>query len=49
VKMQSFNDPWNNKYVYRQPGKRNKESFDLYSFGPDGMEGGDDDVTNWDE
>ena len=40
-------DPWGNLYVYRFPGKHNQNGFDLYSFGPDGKEGGGDDVTNW--
>ncbi|NLZ44399.1 MAG: type II secretion system major pseudopilin GspG [Clostridia bacterium] len=34
------NDPWGNPYVYRYPGERNPESFDLYSLGADGREGG---------
>ncbi|HHU82637.1 MAG TPA: type II secretion system major pseudopilin GspG [Firmicutes bacterium] len=33
-------DPWGNPYVYRYPGERNPESFDLYSLGADGREGG---------
>ncbi len=39
-------DPWNNPYQYRQPGIHNKDGFDLWSFGPDGKEGGDD-IGNW--
>ena len=39
-------DPWGKPYVYRSPGTHNNE-FDLFSFGPDGVEGGDDDLTNW--
>ncbi len=35
-------DPWGNAYNYRYPGQRNPSGFDLYSFGPDGREGGDD-------
>lgn len=35
-------DPWGNPYVYRYPGQRNPNGFDLYSFGPDGREGNDD-------
>jgi general secretion pathway protein G len=41
------NDPWGNPYVYTQPGRHNKYGFDLYSYGPDGREGGDDDIDNW--
>lgn len=42
------NDPWGNPYVYVSPGMHN-EDYDLYSLGPDGVEGGGDDVTNWEE
>lgn len=40
-------DPWGRKYVYRSPGQHNREDYDLFSYGPDGVEGGDDDITNW--
>ena len=40
-------DPWQHPYFYECPGKHNVSSYDLYSAGPDGREGGDDDVTNW--
>lgn len=39
-------DPWGNEYVYRYPGQRNADSYDLYSLGPDGREGNDD-IGNW--
>jgi general secretion pathway protein G len=42
-------DPWGNEYQYRCPGQYNPDGYDLYSFGPDGKLGGDDDVTNWSE
>ena len=35
------NDPWDNPYQYRQPGQ--KGDYDLFSFGADGLEGGEDD------
>lgn len=41
-------DPWDRKYLYRAPGEHNPD-YDLYSYGPDGAEGGGDDVTNWEE
>ncbi|MCB1123769.1 MAG: type II secretion system protein GspG, partial [Verrucomicrobiae bacterium] len=31
-----------NQFVYRFPGNNNKESYDLYSLGPDGIESSDD-------
>lgn len=39
-------DPWGHPYQYRYPGTHNKDSYDLYSFGPDGQES-DDDIKNW--
>jgi general secretion pathway protein G len=39
-------DPWGNPYVYISPGIQNKESYDLSSHGPDGVES-DDDIVNW--
>jgi general secretion pathway protein G len=43
-------DPWGNDYQYQKPGRHNKD-YDLYSYGADGQEGGEDaedkDVTNW--
>lgn len=41
------NDPWGNRYIYKSPGDHNEESYDLYSYGPDGKSGGDDDIDNW--
>ncbi|MFW6059139.1 MAG: type II secretion system major pseudopilin GspG [Phycisphaeraceae bacterium] len=40
-------DQWGNEWQYRYPGTRNTDGYDLYSFGPDGREGGGDDITNW--
>ena len=42
-------DPWGNEYVYRYPGQYNEYGYDLYSHGPDGKLGGEDDITNWSE
>ena len=36
-------DPWGHDYVYRYPGTNGKD-FDLFSCGPDGREGGGDDI-----
>jgi general secretion pathway protein G len=41
-------DPWGNAYIYNYPGKNHADGYDLMSMGPDGREGGDDDITNWD-
>lgn len=40
-------DPWGNPYVYRSPGQHNPHAYDLSSHGPDGREGGGDDIDNW--
>jgi general secretion pathway protein G len=40
-------DPWKEPYVYRFPGVKNKDSFDLFSKGPDKEEGTADDIGNW--
>ena len=42
-------DPWGNPYIYQCPGQHNTAGFDLYSYGPDGNEGGGDDIDNWSE
>ncbi len=42
-------DPWGGQYVYRYPGQYNQEGYDLYCYGPDGKQGGDDDIVNWSE
>ena len=39
-------DPWGNDYIYVSPGAHGP--FDLSSHGPDGKDGGDDDIVNWD-
>jgi len=40
-------DPWGRPYIYRSPGQHNQEDYDLFSNGPDGVEGNKDDITNW--
>jgi general secretion pathway protein G len=40
-------DPWGHQYVYRYPGQFNTSGADVFSYGPDGNEGGGDDVGNW--
>jgi general secretion pathway protein G len=42
-------DPWRQDFRYISPGVHNKESFDLFSIGRDGVEGTIDDINNWDE
>lgn len=41
-------DPWGNAYQYKNPGDHSE--FDLFSYGKDGLTGGNDeaaDITNW--
>jgi general secretion pathway protein G len=43
-------DPWNNAYVYVNPGQQNPNGFDLYSLGADGLPGGEGenaDIVSW--
>lgn len=44
---EKLKDPWGNEFVYEYPGQYNEDGFDLYSLGPDGEEGTEDDITNW--
>ena len=37
-------DPWGADYIYRNPGERNPNGYDLRSLGPDGQDGGEDDI-----
>jgi general secretion pathway protein G len=39
-------DPWGEPFQYRIPGTQNPHAFDLWSLGPDGLEGTDD-IRNW--
>lgn len=39
-------DPWGHEYKYLCPGTHNND-YDLYSLGPDGVEGSEDDINNW--
>jgi general secretion pathway protein G len=40
-------DPWQEKYQYRYPGKRNPNGYDVFSMGPDRKPDTDDDIGNW--
>jgi general secretion pathway protein G len=39
-------DPWKNPYRFQVPAQRSTRQYDLYSFGPDGIES-EDDIGNW--
>jgi len=40
-------DPWGHDYKYAYPGNHNKDSYDLWSLGKDGVDGTADDIGNW--
>lgn len=41
-------DPWGNDYQYEYPPSHGKGDFpDIWSYGPDGQDGTDDDIVNW--
>ena len=40
-------DPWGRKYIYEFPGKHGTNGYDLFSAGPDGKAGTEDDIGNW--
>ncbi len=42
-------DSWGKEYCYKYPGEHNRYGYDLYSAGPDGQPGTNDDVVNWDK
>ncbi|UCD27985.1 MAG: type II secretion system major pseudopilin GspG [Planctomycetota bacterium] len=43
----SLRDPWANELQYKFPGEVREDSYDLWSMGPDGEDGTDDDIKNW--
>ncbi len=43
-----LDDPWNSPYEYAYPGEFNDQNKpDIWSLGPDGEEGTEDDIGNW--
>ena len=40
-------DPWGQPYQYEYPGTHDEQMPDIWSLGPDMMDGTDDDVGNW--
>ncbi len=40
-------DPWSNPYRYEYPGKYLVDEPDIWSYGPDGVDGTEDDIGNW--
>lgn len=46
---QPAKDAWQRDLRYESPGRYNEDSYDLWSLGPDGQDGTDDDITNWEK
>lgn len=44
---QELIDAWKHPFQYRCPSQNNHPDFDVWSFGPDGNDGTDDDIVNW--
>ncbi len=44
IKPHALIDPWGHPYQYRNPGKRHLDGYDVFSLGPDGKEGTEDDL-----
>ncbi|MCZ6681815.1 MAG: type II secretion system major pseudopilin GspG [Planctomycetota bacterium] len=42
-------DPWDHDFQYVAPGTHNEDGFDLWSLGGDGIDGTEDDITNWED
>jgi general secretion pathway protein G len=40
-------DPWDFEFKYNRNGQHNEGGVDLWSVGPDGNDGSDDDIVNW--
>jgi len=46
IKNNLPNDPWGQPYNYRSPGEHSTD-YDVFSVGPDGQAGTQDDIGNW--
>lgn len=45
--LDKLKDAWGRDLNYKFPGEANEGAYDLWSAGPDGEEGNEDDITNW--
>jgi general secretion pathway protein G len=46
LRGRSLKDPWHNEYQYQCPATQPGYDYEIISCGPDGMPGGDDDLSN---
>lgn len=44
---EGLKDPWGKEFMYQFPGQKNEDTYDLWSVGPDGRDGTEDDIGNW--
>lgn len=42
-------DPWGNPYIYKMPGLKDTNTYELISYGNDGQAGGGDDISSQDD
>jgi len=45
--VSGLKDPWGRDFQYDPQGEHNPGQVDLWSMGPDGIDGNEDDITNW--
>jgi general secretion pathway protein G len=45
--LDDLKDGWDHPFRYRAPGIKNPGQYDLWSIGPDGVDGTKDDISNW--
>jgi len=45
----SLKDAWGRDLMYKCPGEHHEDKYDLWSVGPDGQDGTDDDICNWEK
>ena len=43
----SDTDPWGNQYMYEIGTQRSRKGYAIWSLGPDGSDGTDDDICSW--
>ncbi len=41
------NDPWGNPYQYATPGTHSRSEYEIWSLGPDMVDGTEDDICSW--
>jgi general secretion pathway protein G len=49
IKKELPTDPWGNPYQYEYPGNHGENEYDIWSIGPDGTSGTEDDIVSWEE